>query len=367
MIKKILSILFLFISLTSFSQNPALNESTSVSIFTCGRGNELYTTFGHSAIRIKDTINNLDVVYNYGAFDFRTPNFYLKFVKGDLQYFINASLYDDFIVEYQIENREVVEQTLNLPLVKKQELFELLNASLYSDERYYTYKFIDRNCTTMVVEKINKILGKDLVQKVDDTSISYRELLYPYFDNHFWYKFGINIIFGAKTDSKAVKLFLPSELMHSLDKISIKGKPLVSKSEIIIKGAELKSEFSFVNSIYFVAIILLIIVLINKKYITFSYLFVLGLFGLFLSLVGFYSLHKEVLWNYNALLFNPLFLVLPFLKSQWFRKTTIICLIMLLIYTVIIITKPHLILMLPFILTNAYLLFKFYKKSKKEI
>ena len=367
MIKKLLSVLFLFFSLISLSQNPPLNESTTVSIFTCGRGNELYTTFGHTAIRIKDTINRLDVVYNYGAFDFRTQNFYFKFIKGDLQYFINASNYDDFIFEYQTENREVVEQTLNLPLIKKQELFDELNASLYSDERYYTYKFIDRNCTTMVQEKINKVLGKDLIQKVDDTSISYRTLLYPYFDNHFWYKFGINLIFGAKTDEKAVKLFLPSELMHSLDKISIKGIPFVSKSEVLVKGAELESEFSFVNSIYFLALLLLLIVVLNNKNLTFSYLFIIGLFGLFLSLVGFYSLHKEVSWNYNALLFNPLFLILPFLRKNWFIKIILLSSILLLIYSVIIITKPHLVLMLPFILANAYLLFRLYNKSKKVV
>ena len=366
MIKKLLTFLFFFSSLIGFSQNPALNETTSVSIFTCGRGNELYTTFGHTAIRIKDTINGLDVVYNYGAFDFRTKNFYFKFVKGDLQYFINASSYEDFIFEYQTENREVVEQTLNLPLVKKQELFEILNASLYSDERYYTYKFIDRNCTTMVEEKINKILGQNLVKKVDDTSISYRALLYPYFDNHFWYKFGINLIFGAKTDSKAVKLFLPSELMHSLDKISINGKPLVTKSEIIVKGAALDSGFSFINSIYFIALILLLIVVINIKLVTYSYLFIIGLFGLFLSLVGFYSLHQEISWNYNALLFNPLFLLLPFIKKDWFKKTIIVSLIMLVIYIFIMISKPHLLLMVPFIIANSYLLYKLFTKSKKE-
>ena len=366
MIKKLLTFLFFFSSLIGFSQNPALNETTSVSIFTCGRGNELYTTFGHTAIRIKDTINGLDVVYNYGAFDFRTKNFYFKFVKGDLQYFINASSYEDFIFEYQTENREVVEQTLNLPLVKKQELFEILNASLYSDERYYTYKFIDRNCTTMVEEKINKILGQNLVKKVDDTSISYRALLYPYFDNHFWYKFGINLIFGAKTDSKAVKLFLPSELMHSLNKISIKGKPLVTKSEIIVKGAALDSGFSFINSIYFIALILLLIVVINIKLVTYSYLFIIGLFGLFLSLVGFYSLHQEISWNYNALLFNPLFLLLPFIKKDWFKKTIIVSLIMFVIYIFIMISKPHLLLMVPFIIANSYLLYKLFTKSKKE-
>ncbi len=364
MTKKIVSILFLLFHFISFSQNPNLSKKATVSILTCGRGNELYTTFGHTAIRIKDSINNLDVVYNYGAFDFRTENFYLKFVKGNLQYFINASSYEDFMFEYQSEKREVVEQTLTFSLVKKQELFDLLNASLFSEERSYTYKFIDKNCTSMTVDKINKIIGTELIKKVDDKSISYRELLYPYFENHFYYKLGINIIFGAKTDCKAEKLFLPVELMHSLNKAKIDGKPLVTKTETIVKGAELDSSFSFVNSIYFIITLLILIAITNKKPIFLTYLFIAGLFGLFISLVGFYSLHKEVLWNYNALLFNPLFLILPFLRSEWFRKITIVCLTMIVIYIVIMITKPHLWMMMPFIIANSYMLFKLLKKAK---
>ena len=364
MTKKIFSILFLLFNFISFSQNPSLSEKASVSILTCGRGDELYTTFGHTAIRIKDSINHLDVVYNYGAFDFRIKNFYLKFVKGDLQYFINASSYEDFIFEYQSEKREVIEQTLDFSFKQKQELFELLNASLYSDERNYTYKFIDKNCTSMTVDKINTIIEKKLIQKVDDKSISYRELLYPYFENHFYYKLGINIIFGAKTDSKAVKLFLPIELMHSLNKVKINGNPLVNKTETIVKGTPLESIFSFINSIYFIALLLFLIVITNKKPIFLTYLFISGLLGLFLSLVGLYSLHKELLWNYNVLLFNPLFLMLPFFKGNWFKKTIVICFSMLVIYYIIMITKPHLLLMLPFITATSYMLFKLLKKTK---
>ena len=365
MTKKIISVVSLLLTLVSFSQNIPLTDKATVSIFTCGRGNELYTTFGHTAIRIKDENTNLDVVYNYGAFDFNTDNFYLKFVKGDLQYFINASSYDDFIYEYQMEKREVIEQTLNFSSTQKQELFDLLNASLYSEERSYTYKFIDRNCTTMVVEKINKMIGKELIQKVDDTSISYRELLYPYFTNHFYYKLGINIIFGGKTDNKAVKLFLPSELMHSLDKARINGKPIVSNTETLIQGNELESGFHFVDSIYFIALLLLILVVTNKKKVFLTYLFIAGLLGLFLSLVGLYSLHKELLWNYNALLFNPLFLMLPFLKGKWFKKASQTCFVFLGIYIVVIFSKPDVWLMIPFILATAYMLWKLQKLERK--
>lgn len=365
MIKKLLFLLLFLVQFHSFSQNSLLSDSATVSVFTCGKGDELYTVFGHTAIRIKDVTNNIDVVYNYGAFDFRTENFYGKFVKGDLQYFIVANTYDDFIYEYQYEKREVIEQYLNFSSDKKQELFDKLNASLYSEERSYTYKFIDRNCTTMVVEKINETVGKELIKKVDDTKISYREVLYPYFKDHFWYKLGINIIFGAKTDKDAEKLFLPIELLHSLDKASINGNAIVYKKEIIVKGADSKETFSFFNSIYFVTALLLLILVLNKKYLLLSYLFIMGLLGLFFSLVGFYSFHKELLWNYNVLLFSPIYLFLPFIRNQkWFRNLSIVSGIILGIYVLIMLNKPHLILVIPFIVTTCYILWKLNYKKK---
>ena len=366
MTKKILFFLLLFSSI-SFSQNPRLSPSTEVSIFTCGRGDQLYSTFGHTALRIKDTENQLDVVYNYGTFDFRTENFYLKFVKGDLQYFMNATSVDDFIMEYQMDEREVVEQKLHLPLEKKQQLFDSLNANLFSTEKYYTYKFIDKNCTTMVTDKINGVFDKKLIEKVDDKSITYRELLYPYFDDFFWYKLGINIIFGVKTDVKAEKLFLPVELLNSLDQAKVNGKPLVSEKKVIVKGNEKSASFSFFNSIFVVIAVLLLIVLINKRFLFLSYLLICGILGIFLCLVGLYSQHQEVLWNYNALLFSPLFVILPFVKSNLFNKLVVVNLFLLLIYIVVMITKPYFVIMLPFILTNIYILLKLKKKGQEKL
>ena len=356
MLKKILFFSVILYSTIASSQNPKLSPNTKVSVFTCGRGEELYSTFGHTALRIKDTVNELDVVYNYGYFDFRTENFYFKFVKGDLQYFMNVTSYEDFVFEYQTDKREVIEQTLDLPLAKKQELFDALNKSLLSNERYYTYKFIDRNCTTMIVEKINGLFEKKVIQKVGDTSISYRTVLYPYFENYFWYKLGINIVFGAKTDKKAEQLFLPIELMNSLDKAKINGKPLVSKKETVVQGDTTHTEFSFFNSIYLIYALFLILIAINKRFLLVSYLFVCGIFGVFLCLIGFFSQHQELLWNYNALLFNPLFLLIPFAKKGFLKKLNSTLLGLLLIYSVVIITKPHLMIMLPFILTNGYIL-----------
>ncbi len=366
---KLLLFLFLFFSFsTVFSQNALLSQETKISIFTCGNGQELYTTFGHTAIRILDETNKLDVVYNYGQFDFREGNFYAKFVKGNLQYFIGVSSFDDFIYEYQFEGREVVEQTLNLTQLQKQKLFDALNDSLYSDERHYTYKFIDRNCTTMVVEKINAILGKPIIEKIDDKTISYRTVLYPRFENYFWYKLGINVIFGAKVDANAEKLFLPTEFLNSLDKAKVDGKPMVVKKEIVVKSTQPEIKFQFLDSIYFIALLLLIVIVLNKKWLTNSYLFLAGLMGLFLCLVGFYSLHEELLWNYNALLFNPLLLVLPFLRNlKRFKTILILCISMLVLYLLWMLNKPHLLLMSPFIITHFILFWQLKDKKLKVI
>ena len=365
MIRKLLFFFSLLTAVNVLAQAPILSDNATVSVFTCGRGEQLYSTFGHTAIRIKDEANQLDVVYNYGAFDFNTENFYFKFVKGDLQYFIVATSYQEFIYEYQYDNREVIEQTLDFPKEKKQVLFERLNASLFSEERSYTYKFIDRNCTTMVADKVNQTIGQNLIKKVDDTSITYREVLYPYFGNYFWYNLGINIIFGAKTDQKAQQLFLPIELLHSLDKAQVNGKPLVLKKQTLVPEVEKSHAFSFVNSIYFVALILFILLVIRKTFVYKTYLFIAGILGIFLCLVGLYSLHQEVLWNYNALLFNPLFLLLPFFKNDKLKKLLWICFGLLAIYLIVIITKPFVVLMIPFIATHVLMLYKLLQTTKE--
>ena len=158
-----------------------LSENAEVSIITCGTGSEIYSLFGHTAIRIRDTENRIDEVYNYGTFDFDTPNFYLKFVKGDLQYLETSCTFEEFFQEYLYEKRSVAEQVLNISTTQKQALFDYLNASLQSEERFYTYKFIDKNCTTMVINAINKILGKEVIVKNTKEDKTYRAILFPYF------------------------------------------------------------------------------------------------------------------------------------------------------------------------------------------
>ncbi|MGL2966824.1 lipoprotein N-acyltransferase Lnb domain-containing protein [Flavobacterium sp. XGLA_31] len=374
MFKNKIFLLFLWVLLLSNSLifgQMSLGKNAEVSILTCGEGNELYSLFGHTAIRIKDDINALDVVYNYGTFDFSTENFYLKFVKGDLRYFVTATTYNDFFNEYVLENRSIYEQKINLTDLQKQQLFERLNHSLESEEKYYTYKFIDRNCTNMVVDKVNQTLGQNCIVKTTEKDLSYRQILYPYLRNHFIENLGIMIIFGKKVDDNGEKLFLPNQFMESLKTTKLYGKPVSEAPKLILKAEAQSQTTSLWNNFYAFTLVFLLIVLTRKTWIYLTLFAIFGLLGTFLSLVGWYSYHAEVAWNYNTLLFNPLLLALIYCYWQqnfvWVKRFTQIGIVMLMALVVILLDKPNLVMFLPMILSMLLMLFYFLRKSNRAL
>ncbi|MDR6967008.1 hypothetical protein J2X31_001008 [Flavobacterium arsenatis] len=360
MIKKLLLFSFFIFSQIGFSQS-LVSDNTVVSILTVGTADASHSLYGHTALRIKDETKNIDLVYNYGMFDFSTPNFMFKFVKGDLQYYAAAYPYDDFEYSYRVENRSIYEQVLNLSNPEKELLIKKLDVSLSSDDKFYTYKFIDRNCTTKVIDVVNGVLeGKPIVKKNIDSK-TYRDVLFPYVENHFYQKLGINIIFGHRVDNQAIIMFLPLDLFENLKVSSYKDKPLVTETNVIFE-ANRPSAFSFLDSIYSLIAVLLLFVLIKKKAMQVTYFLILGLIGLLFSLIGLYSLHQEVLWNYNVLLFNPLFLVLLYFMAtnnlKWIKKLSWICLAFLGIYVVYMLNKIHIFIVLPIVITTAILLLR---------
>ena len=96
-----------------------LSKQAEVSILTCSPGNESYSVYGHSAIRVNDALNDYDVVFNYGIFNFNTPNFLYRFAKGETDYLLGAYDFSDFYEEYVAEERSVFEQILDLKQEEK--------------------------------------------------------------------------------------------------------------------------------------------------------------------------------------------------------------------------------------------------------
>jgi len=354
----------------NLAQSISLSKNAKVSIITCETGNESYSLFGHTAIRINDLENNLDIVYNYGAFDFATPNFVAKFSKGNLQYFVVANSFSDFMNQYSYEQRSVYEQELNIPSVYKQKLFDNLNTIISTDERFYTYKFIDKNCTTMVIDIVNKTLGYSVIVKKIDDEKTYRSVLYPYFDNFFYEQLGTSIIFGSKVDQIATKIFLPLELQKNLKVIQFNNHALCSDSKPLLDFNKIPTSSRW-NNIYTYLLFLILIVIINNMKIDLIYLSIMGVLGLFFAYMGFYSLHQELTNNYNILLFNPLLLFLVYFNikknKKWILNLCFMNLILLIIYTIILLSKAHLIIVLPLVITSCVVLVKLILKNIQKI
>lgn len=360
LLKKALFFILLGLNLQiGYTQPIALSKEAKTTVITCGTGNEVYALFGHTAIRITDVPNGIDIVYNYGAFDFSTSNFAVKFVKGNLQYFAVANSYTDFIANYSYENRSVYEQELALSTAQTQQLFDNLNQSLQLENREYTYKFIDQNCTSMAVAVINKSLNKDVIVKKGDTDISYRTILYPYFDHHFYEQLGTSIIFGTKTDQLGTAIFLPFELKKSLDQIQLNHQPIVHQNKTTL---EFKPEptHSWWNNPYTYLLFLSLILGLNNKSVDKMFLAIMAVLGGIFLVLGIYSTHLELANNYNILLFNPTLLVLLYFSkknnTKGIKYTLIFNLIALGTYSLLLLNKAHLWIVAPLIITSGIIL-----------
>ena len=370
---RLLKLFLLFFTLISLanakSQTLQLSENAQVSVLTCGNGNELYSLFGHTAVRIFDPQTNIDIVYNYGAFDFATPNFVVRFSKGDLQYFVTSSSFEDFLYSYEYEERSVVEQNIALSASQKQQLFDKLSETLLSNDRFYTYKFIDRNCTTMVVDLLNGIVGKNILKKVDPDDSTYRDILYPYFDNHFYEQLGTSIIFGTKVDHYAEKVFLPIELFNSVHKATIDNEPLEKSSRTWLKYDNEQVPTSWWNNIYTYLTALVLLIVFNKNGANMMFFLITGLIGTFFLFAGFYSFHGELANNYNALLFNPalLLVVLFFYTKQdlWFYKSAIFCVASIAVYLLFVIGKVYFLIVLPLVVSMTIILIRYILRFRK--
>lgn len=353
----------------SFAQAVFLSDNAQISVLTCGSGQELYAIFGHTGIRVLDPEKGLDVVYNYGTFDFNTSYFYLKFIQGNLEYFMSYSSYQDFLRVYEYENRTIIEQVLQLDRVQKQKLFDQLNQQLFSKDKFYTYKFIHRNCTTMVVDKTESVFDSLKLPYQNHEKLSYRNIINQYLKYHYFERLGINIMFGAPTDEVAKAIFLPNDLLESLKITQIDGKPIAKESQYLLEKYGNEKQSLGWNNIYVFSCLLMILVLLRKRTVDFVFLTLIGTIGLFLSFLGMISEHQEVLWNYNIFFINPILIlwIIALVKQKtWVKKIEIIYWLCLGIYLLLSITKSGFITLLPLTITVAYLVFRNRKIAVKN-
>ena len=329
---------FTFIALL-FTLHCAAQDSSRlrISLLTCSPGDELYSLFGHSAIRVVDSNSVTDHVYNYGTFNFDDKNFYLKFVQGKLLYFMSIEEFSDFRDLYQYTNRGMTEQVLNLSAEEKITLKQFLVENLKEENKYYKYDFFFDNCTTRVRDLIVKYKQPaPLLPAVRPQGMRFRQAIHEYLDRgkQPWSKLGIDILLGARTDrimSASDQQFLPDNLMMALDS-NRNGKLVASPQPVYTLEATTPAKNFFTPLIFFSSLLIVFLLLhfaAGKKWpllmagLDGMLFFLTGLLGVLLIFMWVGTDHSMTKNNYNLLWALPSHLIISFFitrKKPWVRK-----------------------------------------------
>lgn len=325
MIKQLLIGLLLLASFEGFAQNT-LSENAEMSLITVAPGDELYSGFGHSALWVEDKSKGLSVVFNYGTFDFETPGFYMKFVRGKLDYMLSASRLSYLVNSAKADKRSVIQQKLNLTLDQKNNIYDFLLENIRPENRFYQYDFFFDNCSTRFRDLLEDVLGDGLVWEKKAEGYTFREFLDIYLEDKPWQDFGIDLALGQPTDDLADKrneMFLPDLLMMHFDKATYNGKPIVQDKIIIYEAPEKEEASSFqILPEYITWFLCILGIFLSVRHhkskasdVWFNRtLFVItGLLGCLIFFLWFLSDHVVTVSNWNIIWAFPLNIVLAFL------------------------------------------------------
>ncbi len=325
---------FILILLFAAAALPARQSQPELTLVTVYPGDEIYSAFGHTAFRYVDRDNNIDILYNFGTFDFRDPNFVPKFVQGQLDYFLGVVKFPrEFKLYTMGENRTVVEQKLNLNPVEIELIHNFLTVNALPENRYYKYDFIRDNCSTRIQTVLDGTLGSDILY--DQAAIakigekSYRDYIRGHLKRAPWFDFGIQLALGMSLDQKVLpsgSFFLPALVYEIMEGSTLSdGRKLVSGSETLYKSTADPADGQTRISPPFLLFTLLLAVELGFIYLgiirkkgwakkslsCYEYTLVVlnFLFGLLIFYLWFISDHTATKGNLNILWCSPLSLI----------------------------------------------------------
>ena len=363
MIKKYVLLLFILSIYSNLKAQVNLSVYSEVSIVTAGPGEALYEAFGHSAIRIKDPVLNLDLIYNYGMFDFNQPNFLLNFAKGNMIYSLARYDFKYFLASYRRDKRWVKQQVLNLTQQEKQAFFTFLEKNATPENRNYLYDPYFDNCATKLRDITRSVLGSKLM--FNDNHIT-KDLTFRQLTNHeihwnSWGTFGLNLIAGTKLDQKATSeeyMYLPDYVYSSFKNatVYVKNQPkqLVKREDYLIKAEEKQPKTSIFSPFLMFSLLTIIGIYITAKdhkkkkrtkWLDFILTFTTGIIGCVILFLWFFSTHATAPNNFNLLWAFAPNLIISFLLLRkktpkvGLQKYFFVLMIFMLLIPVIWITK----------------------------
>lgn len=331
--KRIVSVLCLCLLSLAMTWASPLTERAKISLLTSSPYEaEVFTVYGHAALRVNDPGQRIDIVFNYGLFSFDKPFFIYRFASGETDYMLGAMNYSDYIVEYQMRGSTVTEQVLNLTAVEKEAIWLALQENYKPENREYRYNFFFDNCATRPVALIEKnVSGKVDYSAWEVDSLSFRDMINDCTRNKPWLTFGCDLALGSPTDRKATRhemMFLPMFLKEAFAKAEIVGndgttRKLVDETLILPAEPDESATTAFTPVVAAMCLLVLIVILSllearRKRY--FAVLdgllfFVAGIGGCVLFFLCFISEHPCTCPNWNLIWLQPLHLLSPILYA----------------------------------------------------
>jgi len=315
-------------------------DSVEIGLITCSPHEEIYSLYGHTAIRVHDLRNNADLIFNYGVFNFKTPHFATRFIFGLTDYELGIAPTMPFLQYYADWGSQVTEQVLNLTTEEKQKIMEALTINYRPENRIYRYNFLYDNCSTRPRDIIeNNLNNKITYNPRADYSPTYREIIHKHTARHPWTTYGIDLLLGVKADHHTTmreQEFLPENLRYDFDHATIERNgqqvPLVKeRRQLVPPGVQVIKEDFFLSPTICAILLLVLSIFVflyehftKKTQYLFDILLMLttGLTGLVLFIMIF-SEHPTTSFNLQILILNPLSLLFiwPVLKKRrtaWF-------------------------------------------------
>lgn len=316
----------------------AYYDSVEVSLLTCQPHEEIYSLYGHTALRYHDYRKGEDWAFNYGIFNFHAPYFVLRFVFGLTDYELGAIPTKVFQQEYKHFGSQVTEQVLNLTSAEKKALYEALYKNYMPENRVYRYNYFYDNCTTRARDIVERnISGQLRYEQRPGFEPTYREMVRECTQGHPWATWGNDFLLGVKADLKTdlrQQEFLPNNLMYDFARAQISRNdgttvPLVKETRILVPSGVQVVERDFPLTPMECAIILLIISVAifayewkmrrTIKWWDVLLMAVQGLAGI-IPVIMIFSQHPTTSINLQILLINPLPLI--YIYNVYRRKKT---------------------------------------------
>ena len=323
----------------AFSVQSQSTDSIRFSLLTCAPGTEIYSLFGHTAIRYENYTRRIDVVFNYGMFSFNTPNFIFRFVAGETDYQLGITPYSYFEAEYAMRGSSVYQQVLNLTQSEKERLLTILENNYLPENRIYRYNYFYDNCTTRARDKIEECIEGKVVYPDSLSGKSYRSIVHEFTAGSPWDEFGIDLCLGAEADkeiNKRQQMFSPFYMKYHASNAYIVDaggtrRPLILDETKIVDVEPEEVQPGFILSPLMCGALFLALCVVmawgqwKTQRIWWGWDIVLyglqGLAGCIIAFLFFFSVHPTVGSNWLLILFNPIpLLYLPFMVYKAVKR-----------------------------------------------